>query len=76
MLRWKKPGKSRQRKRYTHWRRNIGYSSVLTSWVSSEMHLAFALVFLGSAEYLFAGIDLPGLGFIETQTMHSKGETL
>ena len=38
-----------------------------------EMHLAFAPVFLGSGEHLFAGIDLPGLGFTETQTIYGKG---
>lgn len=37
-----------------------------------EMHLAFAPVFLGSGEHMFAGIDLPKLGFTETQTMYGK----
>jgi dihydrofolate reductase len=40
-----------------------------------EMHLAFAPVFLGSGEHLFAGIDLPKLGFTETQTSYGKGAT-
>lgn len=40
-----------------------------------EMHLAFAPVFLGSGEPLFAGIDLPGLGFTETQTIYGKNAT-
>lgn len=40
-----------------------------------EMHLAFAPVFLGSGEHLFAGIDLPGLGFTETQTMYGNSAT-
>ena len=40
-----------------------------------EMHLAFAPVFLGSGEHLFAGIDLPKLGFTETQIMYGKGAT-
>jgi dihydrofolate reductase len=40
-----------------------------------EMHLAFAPVFLGSGEHLFAGIDLPDLGFTETQTVYGKGAT-
>jgi dihydrofolate reductase len=40
-----------------------------------EMHLAFAPVFLGSGEHLFAGIDLPKLGFIEIQTTYGKGAT-
>jgi dihydrofolate reductase len=38
-----------------------------------EMHLAFAPVFLGSGEHLFAGIDLPKMGFTDTQTMYGKG---
>src|SRR3989337_2788238 len=40
-----------------------------------EMHLAFSPWFLGSGEHLFAGIDLPKLGFTETQTMYGKGAT-
>jgi dihydrofolate reductase len=34
-----------------------------------EMHLAIAPVFLGSGEHLLTGIDLPKLGFSETQTI-------
>jgi dihydrofolate reductase len=37
-----------------------------------EMHLAFAPIFLGSGEHLFAGIDLPKLGFIETQRIYGE----
>ena len=40
-----------------------------------EMHLAVAPIFLGSGEHLFFGIDLPKLGFTETQTMYGKGAT-
>ena len=40
-----------------------------------EMHLAFSPVFLGSGEHLFHGIDLPALGFTETQTMYGKRAT-
>lgn len=40
-----------------------------------EMHLAFSPVFLGSGEHLFAGIDLPKLGFTETQTIYGKRAT-
>ena len=45
-----------------------------------EMHLAFAPVFFGSGEHLFAGpdsyrVDLPKLGFTETQTMYGKRAT-
>ena len=38
-----------------------------------EMHLAFSPVFLGAGENFFAGIDLPALGFRETQTTYGKG---
>ena len=43
-----------------------------------EMHLAIAPVFLGAGEHLFVGpdgnrIDLPKLGFTETQTTYGKG---
>jgi dihydrofolate reductase len=38
-----------------------------------EMHLAFSPVFLGAGENFFAGIDLPELGFKETQTAYGKG---
>jgi dihydrofolate reductase len=45
-----------------------------------EMHLAFSPVFLGSGEHLFTGpdgyrIDLPKLGFTETQTAYGKAAT-
>jgi dihydrofolate reductase len=40
-----------------------------------EMHLAVSPVFLGSGEHLFAGIDLPELGFAETQTTYGKRAT-
>lgn len=38
-----------------------------------EMHLAVSPVFLGSGENLFAGIDLPKLGFTDIQTQFGKG---
>jgi dihydrofolate reductase len=38
-----------------------------------EMHLAVSPVFLGSGAHLFAGIDLPALGFTDTQTTYGKG---
>jgi dihydrofolate reductase len=38
-----------------------------------EMHLAVSPVFLGTGEHLFAGIDLPKLGFTDTQTVYGKG---
>lgn len=37
-----------------------------------EMHLAFSPLFLGSGEHLFAGIDLPMLGFTDTQTIYGE----
>jgi dihydrofolate reductase len=37
-----------------------------------EMHLAVSPVFLGSGENLFAGIDLPKLGFTETKTIYGE----
>lgn len=37
-----------------------------------EMHLAIAPVFLGSGEHLFEGIDLPKLGFTDTQTIYGQ----
>lgn len=40
-----------------------------------EMHLAFAPVFLGSGEHLFAGIDLPRLGFTVAETAYGKSAT-
>lgn len=40
-----------------------------------EMHLAIAPVFLGTGENLFAGIDLPALGFTEIQTVVGKVAT-
>jgi len=40
-----------------------------------EMHLAVSPVFLGSGENLFAGIDLPKLGFTDIQTTYGKGAT-
>lgn len=40
-----------------------------------EMHLAVAPVFLGSGENLFAGIDLPKLGFTVAQTMYGHQAT-
>jgi dihydrofolate reductase len=38
-----------------------------------EMHLAFSPVFLGAGENLFAGIDLPKLGFTDIQTTYGTG---
>ena len=37
-----------------------------------EMHLAFSPVVLGSGEHFFTGIDLPALGFKQTETVISE----
>lgn len=38
-----------------------------------EMHLAVSPVFLGKGEHLFAGIDLPKLGFTDVKTVYGNG---
>ena len=40
-----------------------------------EMHLAVSPVFLGKGENLFAGIDLPKLGFNDIKTVNGNGAT-
>jgi dihydrofolate reductase len=40
-----------------------------------EMHLAFSPVFFGAGENLFAGIDLPKLGFSDIKTIQGNGAT-
>jgi dihydrofolate reductase len=40
-----------------------------------EMHLAFSPVFLGSGEHLLSGIDLPGLGYTDTQVTQGEKAT-
>jgi dihydrofolate reductase len=40
-----------------------------------EMHIAFSPVILGAGENLFAGIDLPGLGFHEVKATQGNGAT-
>lgn len=37
-----------------------------------EMHLVFSPVFLGTGEHLFSGIDLPTLGFTESQKVFGE----
>jgi dihydrofolate reductase len=37
-----------------------------------EMHLAFSPVVIGSGEHFFTGIDLPALGFKQTETVMSE----
>jgi len=40
-----------------------------------DMHLAISSVMLGSGEHLFAGIDLPALGYRVTEHVPSKKAT-
>jgi hypothetical protein len=40
-----------------------------------EVHLAFAPVLLGSGEALFAGIDLPALGYAVTEHVPTSAAT-
>jgi dihydrofolate reductase len=40
-----------------------------------EMHLAMSPVLLGSGEHLFAGIDLPKLGFERTEHVATTNAT-
>jgi dihydrofolate reductase len=40
-----------------------------------EMHIAFSPVFLGSGEHLFSMIDLPKLGFTDTQVTFGEKAT-
>ena len=47
----------------------------LQAGLIDEMHLAFSPVFLGSGETVFAGIDLPRLGFTDIRTTYGKGAT-
>jgi dihydrofolate reductase len=44
----------------------------LQAGLIDEMHVAFSPVFLGSGEHLFSGIDLPWLGFTETQKIFGE----
>lgn len=47
----------------------------LEAGLIDELHLAVSPVFLGSGENLFAGIDLPKLGFRQTETVSGNGAT-
>lgn len=47
----------------------------LQAGLIDEMHLAFSPVVLGAGENLFAGIDLPALGFTVAETAQGKGAT-
>jgi len=40
-----------------------------------EMHLALSPILLGSGEPLFAGLDLPQLGFTDTQVTYGEKAT-
>jgi dihydrofolate reductase len=47
----------------------------LTARQIDEVHLAFSPVLLGEGENLFAGMDLPKLGFQPVQTTPGEGAT-
>lgn len=47
----------------------------LQAGLIDEMHLAFSPVFLGSGEHIFEGIDLPKLGFTDSQTVCGEKAT-
>ncbi len=56
-----------------------GGASTIRQYVQAghldEMHLAISPVRLGSGEHLFAGIDLPKLGFTDVQTVYGEQAT-
>lgn len=45
----------------------------LQAGLIDELHLAISLVFLGTGEHLFSGIDLPGLGFTQIEKINGEG---
>lgn len=47
----------------------------LQAGLIDEMHLAISPVFMGAGENLFAGIDLPALGFTVTESTSGTGAT-
>lgn len=47
----------------------------LQAGLIDEMHIAFSPTFLGSGEHLFAGIDLPKLGYSQTQKVEGNNAT-
>ncbi len=44
----------------------------LQAGLMDEMHLALSPILLGSGEPLFAGLDLPQLGFTDTQVTYGE----
>ncbi|WP_257670865.1 dihydrofolate reductase family protein [Parapedobacter tibetensis] len=47
----------------------------LEAGLIDEMHIAISPLFLGSGEHLLSGIDLPKLGFTDTQVTHGEKAT-
>jgi dihydrofolate reductase len=45
----------------------------LEAGLIDEMHLAVSPVLLGAGEHLLGGIDLPALGFVRTDYVHTAG---
>jgi dihydrofolate reductase len=76
------PGSALEQARKAANRRDVriggGVSTIrqyLTAGGIDEMHLAFSPVLLGEGENLFAGIDLPKLGFKPVQTTPGERAT-
>ena len=44
----------------------------LQNGLIDELHVAMSPVFLGTGEHLFSGMNLPALGYIKTDVVHSK----